>query len=106
MTVVVRFTRQAEESLLEIASWTIDTFGARQAAIYENELLDQCQAIAEGRALSRDCSALAPEGRGMSYTRAGEHFLIHILQNDMIIIVDILHSRSDLPKKIAQIKGV
>ena len=43
-----RLTRRAEASLIEIARWTIETFGARQAEIYEEELLARCN---EGRGL-------------------------------------------------------
>lgn len=100
MTRKIRFTRLAEDSLAQIADWTIETFGVRQAEIYEQELLDRCGAIADGTAHNRDCSILAPEGQGMAYTTAGEHFLIHIETSDAIIIVDVLHSRSDLPEKI------
>jgi len=99
----IRFTRQAEDSLSQIADWTVETFGQRQAEIYEQELLDRCDAIANGTAHSRDCSILAPEGQGMFYTSAGEHFLVHIETTDAIIIIDVLHSRSDLPEKISAI---
>lgn len=40
-----RLTRRAQDSLTDIARWTIDRFGARQAEIYEAELLDRCRAI-------------------------------------------------------------
>ena len=33
-----RLTRQAEASLVDIARWTLATFGARQAAVYEDDL--------------------------------------------------------------------
>lgn len=103
MTRKIRFTQQAEDSLAEIADWTVETFGVRQAEVYEQELLDRCDAISDGTAHSRDCSIFAPEGQGMLYTRAGEHFLIHIDLSDIIVIVDVLHSRSDLPAKLAEL---
>jgi len=42
----------------------------------------------------------------MSWTRAGKHFLIHTETKDAVIIIDILHSRSDLPGKIAGLSEV
>ena len=99
----VRFTRSAEASLEEIAAWTLDRFGLAQAELYEAELLERCRAIAEGRAHARDCSALAPEGRGLLYVRAGEHFLIVAEREDTVVIVEVLHSRSDLPGRIARL---
>jgi plasmid stabilization system protein ParE len=103
VTKPVRFTRAAEASLGEIADWTLETFGAAQALSYEVELLSRCEAIAEGRAHSRDCSALAPEGRGLRYVRAGEHFLVYAEREDDIVIVEALHSRSDLPARLAKL---
>ena len=99
----VRFTRAAEASLEGIAAWTLDRFGSAQAELYEAELLERCRAIAEGRAHARDCSALAPEGRGLLYVRAGEHFLICAEREDAVIVVEVLHSRSDLPSRIARL---
>lgn len=53
----------------------METFDARQANLYEWELSARCAAIADATARRHDCTALAPEGQGMWYTRAGEHFL-------------------------------
>jgi plasmid stabilization system protein ParE len=33
--------------------------------------------------------------------RAGEHFLVYLDQPDAVIIVDILHSRCDLPRHVS-----
>ena len=53
-----RLTRHAETSLGEIARWTLDTFGPRQAAAYEQDLIDCCSAIAAGEAMTRECRRL------------------------------------------------
>ena len=54
-----RLTRQAERSLVEIAVWTLESFGTRQAELYEGELIKQCQAIVDGQAITYDCKILA-----------------------------------------------
>ena len=41
-----RLTRQAEASLIDIAEWTIENFGARQADAYEADLIACCNGIA------------------------------------------------------------
>ena len=105
MTKPVRFTRAAEASLGEIADWTLETFGVAQALRYEAELLARCAAIAEGTAHSRDCSALAPKGRGLRYVWASEHFLVYAERADDIVIVEVLHSRSDLLARLAKLAG-
>ncbi len=102
-----RLTPRAEESLVDIALWTLKTFGPRQADIYEIELLDRCAALAGGRAVSRDCSDLLDPGADtvLRYARAGEHFLVFIDTPGELVIVDILHGRSDLPTRIAAIQA-
>ena len=46
---------------------------------------------------------LAPEGRGLSYVRAGEHFLVYVDSEEAVVVVEVLHSRSDLPGRIARL---
>ena len=101
-----RLTRRAEDSLVEIARWTIETFGPRQADIYEAELLSRCKAIVNGRAHSRSCSILVDDAADLRYLRAGEHFLVFLDRPEEVIIVDFLHSRSDLPRHIAALTAL
>lgn len=97
----LRLTRRAEASLLDIAHWTVETFGSGQADLYESELLERCQAILEGRAHSRSCAVLVDNAEDLRYVRAGEHFLVFLERPDVVIIVDILHTRCDLPRHVA-----
>ncbi|MGX9353470.1 type II toxin-antitoxin system RelE/ParE family toxin (plasmid) [Shimia sp. W99] len=97
----LRLTRRAEECLVEIAKWTIENFGFKQAELYENEVLTRCQAILNGQAHSRSCAVLIDDAADLRFARAGEHFLVFLDQPDEVIIVDILHSRSDLPRHVA-----
>ncbi len=101
MTKAVRLTRRAEASLVDIARWTIDRFGPHQADLYEQELIARCHAIAEGRVASRSCAVLVDEAADLRYARAGEHFLVYLDQPDRVIVVDLLHSRCDLPRHVA-----
>ena len=90
-------------SLVEIARWTIETFGPRQAAAYEEDLIARCSDIAAGTAITQGCRQLidpdVPED--LRFTRAGQHFIVFIEEAAQVIIVDFLHARSDLPGKIA-----
>ena len=77
----------------------------REALAYEGELIARCQAIADGRATSRDCSILVDgAGAGLRFTRAGEHFVI--VAEDEVVIVEFLHYRSDLPTRIAAVEAM
>jgi plasmid stabilization system protein ParE len=102
----LRLTRRAEASLVEIAKWTIEQFGLKQAELYENEVLTRCQAILDGQAHSRSCAVLIDEAADLRFARAGEHFLVFLDQPDEVIIVDILHSRSDLPRHVAALAAL
>lgn len=106
MSRALRLTRRAEASLVDIAKWTIETFGSRQAELYEAELLDRCQAILKGQALSRSCSVLVDDAADLRFARAGEHFLVFLDRPDEVIIVDILHARSDLPRHVAALSAL
>ena len=103
-----RLTPRARKSLVDIALWTIDTFGPAQADLYEIELLERCAAIASGRAPHRDCAILADEDEEISlrFTRAGEHFVVFLDDPEDIAIVDFLHSRSDLPARVAALRSM
>lgn len=98
-----RLTRQAEASLVDIADWTYQTFGPRQAAAYEDDLIVACREIAAGTAISQDCRRIIdpdlPED--LRFARAGQHFVIFVEDAEQAIIVDFLHSRTDLPRRIA-----
>ena len=103
MTRPWRLTQQAEASLLEIARWTMETFGSRQAAAYEEDLIAKCRDIASGDAVTQGCRQLiAPDlTEDLRFTRSGQHFIVFIEDAAQVIIVDFLHSRADLPGKLA-----
>jgi plasmid stabilization system protein ParE len=98
-----RLTRQAETSLVDIANWTLETFGPRQAAAYEEDLIVRCTEIAAGTAMSQDCRRIIdpdlPED--LRFARCGQHFVIFVEDAEQVIIVDFLHARSDLPRRLA-----
>ncbi|MCA0871376.1 type II toxin-antitoxin system RelE/ParE family toxin [Seohaeicola saemankumensis] len=102
-----RLTRAAEASLIDIARWTVETFGPRQAAAYEEDLIAACRDIAAGTAHSQDCRRIVdpdlPED--LRFARAGEHFVVFIEEAQQIIVLDFLHSRSDLPRRLANLSA-
>jgi len=98
-----RLTRQAERSLVEIANWTHQTFGPRQANAYEDDLIAACRDIAAGTAMSQDCRRIIDPDLtdDLRFARAGQHFVIFVEDAERVIIVDFLHGRSDLPRRLA-----
>jgi plasmid stabilization system protein ParE len=102
-----RLTRAAEASLIDIARWTVETFGPRQADAYEEDLIETCRDIAGGTALSQECRRLIdPDlAEDLRFARCGQHFIVFVEDPDQVIIIDFLHSRSDLPGKLAELQG-
>jgi len=102
-----RLTRQASLAIEEIARWTTETFGPRQAAAYLEDLIARCAEIAAGTAITQDCRRLIdpdlPED--LRFTRAGQHFVVFVEDPDQIIVIDLLHSRSDLPSRLGRLRA-
>lgn len=100
-----RLTRQAEASLTGIAEWTIENFGARQADAYEADLIACCNGIAAGTAPVRSCRRLIDPAldEALNFVRCGMHLVIFVERDEMTIIVDFLHGRADLPRRIAEL---
>ncbi|MGK7655110.1 type II toxin-antitoxin system RelE/ParE family toxin [Roseovarius sp. B08] len=101
-----RLTRRAEASLVEIAKWTIAKFGHKQAELYETELLNRCKEILNGQAHSRNCSVLVDNAEDLRFARAGEHFMVFLDRSNEVVVVDILHSRSNLPRQVASLTAL
>jgi len=102
-----RLTRAAEASLSEIARWTFETFGPRQADAYAQDLIDICNAIAAGKAQTQDCRRIIDPNlpEDLSFARAGQHFVVFIEDERQVIVIDFLHSRSNLPQRLADLSG-
>lgn len=103
-----RLTRAAEASLIEIAHWTLETFGPRQAAAYEDDLIATCRDIAAGTVSSQDCRRLVDAAlpEDLRFARVGQHFVVFIEDAAQVIIIDILHSRTDLPRRLANLPAL
>jgi toxin ParE1/3/4 len=100
-----RLTKRAEAALIDIARWTIETFGPRQAAAYEDDLIATCRGIAEGTNLSQSCRQLIDPDlhEDLRFARAGQHFVVFVEDIMQVIIIDFLHSRADLPRRLANL---
>ncbi len=100
-----RLTRAAEASLVDIAFWTLETFGPRQAEAYEADLIERCDAIACGEAPWQSCRKLIdprlPED--LRFTRCGQHLIVFVDEPEQVIVVDFLHGRRDLPARLTDL---
>ncbi|MFY0636906.1 type II toxin-antitoxin system RelE/ParE family toxin [Maricaulis maris] len=100
-----RLTPLAEQSLREIARWTIETFGQNQAAAYMNDLIARCSELANGQAFEQNCSQLVDSAmpEDMCFSRCGQHFIVFVRDSDFVTIIEILHARSNLPARLSNL---
>lgn len=103
MTTGWRLTPHAEDALHGIALWTIERFGVRQAAAYEEDLIACCAGIAAGTIRTQDCSGLAAGAAELRYARAGAHFVIFTTIRGEVTVFDFRLGRSDLPMRLRRL---
>lgn len=98
----ISFTEIAENSLFEIAIWTLEHFGNRQADAYQRELVEKCDGLARGDVTSQNCSLLiGPHvAADMRFARAGSHVIVFVESKDEIVVMDFVHQREDLAGKM------
>lgn len=95
-----RLLERAEARLREIADWTEDTFSAAQADLYGQLIEARLQKLMDGLAFTQSCDQLTgdAEDADLSFIRVGEHLLIYKELEEEFVVIDLLHSRSDLPR--------
>lgn len=90
----------AEDDLTNIASWTAENFGARQADVYIDAILDTIDELSSeepNRSKPRD--EIGPGLRTLHMAkrgRRGRHLLLYSANQDAITIVRILHDSMEL----------
>tara|TARA_R110002167_G_scaffold323757_2_gene529771 strand:- start:60 stop:413 length:354 start_codon:yes stop_codon:yes gene_type:complete len=102
-----RLTHQAEQSLVEIAEWTVRRFGAEQALAYRDALIARLDALASGQPPHpRPCDLLM-QGRaaaaGLVFYREGGHYIVMRETEALLEVLDVLHERSDLSTHILRL---
>lgn len=90
-----RFSRRAEVDLLNIARYTLRTWGKAQTASYLGELEAFCQTLADNPALGRACDHIRPGLRRMEH---GKHVIFYRRGSTGILVSRILH-QGMLPEK-------
>ncbi|MEO0936846.1 MAG: type II toxin-antitoxin system RelE/ParE family toxin [Pseudomonadota bacterium] len=103
MTRRIRLTMPARAQLADILEWTVETFGTRQAERYQTAILGRIKKAADGLITGRPCKLLDddPHLADLVFLRAGEHFVIYRLTDNVLGVIAIIHSRSDVPSHIA-----
>lgn len=87
------FTEQAEQDLVAITDFTCETWGAKQASIYLDELESTAQILADNPALGLVRDELYA---GLCSFPYQAHIIFYFIQIDSIAIVRVLHSSVDV----------
>jgi toxin ParE1/3/4 len=91
-----RFTRSAQEDLIDIWLYTQETWGEAQADVYQDALHLCCERIAAGRAQAKPVPGLD----GVRSHRCQHHYLFFVEQDSAVIIVAVLHERMNLVERL------
>jgi toxin ParE1/3/4 len=90
-----RLPRLAEADLLDIATYTLHTWGQDQGIRYFEELEACCRKLADNPELGRACDHIRPDLRRMEQ---GRHVLFYRVEAKGILVSRILHRRM-LPER-------
>lgn len=96
-----RLTPRAEESLVDIFTWTIKNFGERQALAYRDGLIVSINKLASAAPPhGRSCAALM-QGRigaeSLTYYREGGYYIIMRDTDEYLEILEFFHQNSNFP---------
>ncbi len=95
-----KLTNQAVADLSKIWEYTCEVWSEKQAIKYYDELILNCQEIAENPDLGKNYEGISKQLRGI---KANPHIIFYRTLNvDFVEITRILHERMDLKKRIAE----
>ena len=104
-----RLTRRAEDSLVEIFSWTLSRFGERQAIAFRDALIERIESIAAGQPPHpRPCGLLMREHPGaddLVYYSEGGHYIVMRDSEEALIVLEFFHQATDLPRHLQALTG-
>ena len=92
---IVHYSPLAEIDLDSIAGFTKTKWGVRQASVYINRLVAECERLGGNPSLGRRYGNLMPEMRRME---CGSHVIYYESSEGGILVGRILHKRM-LPKR-------
>ena len=93
------FTKKAVEDLPNIWNYTFDNWSEKQADIYYNALIENCQIIASNQFIGKEYSIIQEDLLGL---RVNSHIIFYrIISYKEVEVTRILHGRMDLKNQIS-----
>ena len=95
-----KLTNKAVADLSKIWEYTYEIWSEKQADKYYDELISNCEEIAENTDLGKKYKGISKQLLGI---KANRHIIFYrTLSEDYVEITRILHERMDLKKRIAE----
>ncbi|MBK5073392.1 type II toxin-antitoxin system RelE/ParE family toxin [Budviciaceae bacterium CWB-B4] len=88
-----KLSKLADEDIYQIARYTIQQLGQRQAKRYYDELKKTFELLALSPWIGRECDWLCEGTRRFEFKK---HSIYYILQNDDIFISRVIHQSMDV----------
>jgi toxin ParE1/3/4 len=87
---IYRLSHLAEADLIDIAAYTLDTWGPEQTVRYVDALEACCRRLAKKPDLGRPCDHIRP---GLRRMESGQHVIFYRAEAGNILVSRILHRR-------------
>lgn len=95
-----KLTNKAVEDLTNIWNYTFEVWSEKQADKYYDELISNCEEIAENPDLGKNYEGISKQLLGIKSNR---HIIFYrVLGQDYVEITRILHERMDLKKRLTE----
>ena len=100
--------RRAEDDLANVAAWTAENFGARQADAYIDAILDTIDELAAGQPIrSKARDEISADLRTLHMAkprRRGKHLLMYLESEDTVTILRILHDSMEIARHLPDVE--
>jgi toxin ParE1/3/4 len=97
MSRAYRLASGAESDVRQILEYTLEKWGAKQAATYAASLESAIEKLASGEIYGREFSKTLPDIRVL---RCEHHFIFFQFSETALLVLAILHQQMDLTKRI------
>ena len=94
----VRFTRQADDDIIESYLYGLRTFGQVQAERYEQDLRHVIGLIADHPRMAVERHDYRPPVRIHHHAR---HYIVYLIEGDHVLVIRILRDDVDLTRHLA-----
>ncbi len=95
-----KLTNKAVEDLSKIWDYTFEVWSEKQADKYYDELISDCQEIAENPDLGKNYEGISKQLFGLKTNR---HIIFYrTLEDEYVEITRVLHQRMDLKKRVTE----